>query len=192
MRCSVRSRSTIIDKMDNSFLAARSPFAISVGTGVVATGLIAIIVIAAALLVGRRGKRLRTHSRPDSWELQLLLVCGEARAVVDDLLRQQTKDELPPNAVLSAAAVRLDQLDGPLDQVVREAPSRASESAEEIGQVSHALRAELRTERARRLTIDHRYQQQPAGSNRLVMERVIELETVVQAAFGLLTEDRYR
>lgn len=181
------ARWPIIAMMNSSLLAVRMLLAVAVEAGVVLIGLVVALSFAALLLVRRRRQ---ARPRPGSWRAQLRLVCEEAGAAVDGLLPQRSAVELPSTSALTAIAAHLRSLDGPLARLVHEAPSRASEAAEDIGRVSVTLRSALQAERSSRLTIDHGDSARRAASTRLVIERAIELEMAVQAALWLIDEDQ--
>ncbi len=164
--------------MDDALSALASNVVSPVGFGVLlAAGLLA------ALLAYRRRSSNAARLRP--WRLELQMVCDEAGLAVDELLPQRNTQDLPPTAVLTAIATRLRLLDEPLTQLIEGAPTRVSEAAEDIGQVTRALRAALQAERRDRIDGEVG-QASRSASTRLVIERTTELEMAIQAARRLI------
>ncbi len=174
--------------MDPSPLTLLSLLALSVGLSGVVLGLVLVVVFTGFLVLFRRRSQKQQQSGSDSWEVKLRMVCEEVQTAVDELSPQWSAVDPPSPSTLTSVAARLRRIDGSLTGLVREAPARASEAAEDIHRVSVALQSALQAERSSRLTGNPGNPDQRVASTRRLVERAAELEMAVQAALRLVSE----
>lgn len=153
--------------------------------GELALGLLLVVLFTGFPVLFWRCKEKKQQSGSELWKIKLRIACEEVQAAVDGLSPQQSGVDPPSTYTLTSVAARLRRIDEWLIDLVREAPARASEAAEDISRVSVALQSTLQAERSSRLAGNP---DQPGASTRRVVERAVELEMTVQAALRLVSE----